>query len=116
MVQRKKQEHLESCILPTISSILTAPYESPLHEIKPDTIMRFIANSTRAECCAPGVNIHNRLALCFVKEMQNNVSNKEMCKVLAKALIMLEPSMQDNMDLKLDLKERAEKLIKVKNV
>ncbi|XP_055916686.1 condensin complex subunit 3 isoform X2 [Eupeodes corollae] len=111
LIQRKKQDYLHPCLLPTVSQVIGAPYESPLHEIKPETVLRFVIDATRPEFCSPGANIHNKLALSFLQEMQNNIANKDLCKILSKELLTLEMVVQDDLTLKDQLKGIAEKLI-----
>uniref|UniRef100_W8B3V5 Condensin complex subunit 3 n=1 Tax=Ceratitis capitata TaxID=7213 RepID=W8B3V5_CERCA len=113
LIQRKKHGLLQPCLLPMITTVLSAPYENPLHDIRPETIARFIIDSTRQESSLITDGwIHNKIAHTFLQEMLNNLSNKELCKLLAKELITLELSVVQNEQLKLEMKESADKLIK----
>uniref|UniRef100_A0A1A9WQH7 Nuclear condensin complex subunit 3 C-terminal domain-containing protein n=1 Tax=Glossina brevipalpis TaxID=37001 RepID=A0A1A9WQH7_9MUSC len=115
LIQNRKQALLQVCIMATINSILSAPYDSPLHDIRPDTITRFIIDATRPDSNANKneENIHNQLALSFLNEMVSNANNKELCKLLAKELLTLEVNVQ-NQELKNKMKELADKLIQSK--
>ncbi|KAL9918081.1 condensin complex subunit 3-like [Glossina fuscipes fuscipes] len=115
LIQSRKQAMLQVCIMATINSILSAPYDSPLHDIRPDTITRFIIDATRPDSGANKneENIHNQLALTFLNEMVSNANNKELCKLLAKELLTLEVNVQKE-QLKNEMKELADKLIQSK--
>uniref|UniRef100_A0A1A9Z578 Nuclear condensin complex subunit 3 C-terminal domain-containing protein n=1 Tax=Glossina pallidipes TaxID=7398 RepID=A0A1A9Z578_GLOPL len=115
LIQSRKQSMLQVCIMATINSILSAPYDSPLHDIRPDTITRFIIDATRPDSSTNKneENIHNQLALTFLNEMVSNANNKELCKLLAKELLTLEVNVQKE-QLKNEMKELADKLIQSK--
>lgn len=98
----------------TVNSVLTASYDSPLHDIRPETITRFIIDATRTDAISNNrENSHNKLALVFLNEMINNANNKELCKLLAKELITLEINMIHQEDLKNEMKELTGKLMVV---
>ena len=101
--------------MPTVNSVLAASYDSPLQDIRPATITRFIIDASRPEPNSGivGSEIHNRIAKTFVHEMLNNVSNKELCKLLAKELLTLEVCLSNDTELKTELKQNVDKLIKV---
>lgn len=107
LIQRGKQACLERALLPTVSTILDAPHESPLREIKPDSVVKFVVNSTMPCPATSGSNIHNSIARSFLKHMHEHISNKELLKVLSKELQTLEvdPVCRD------ELKELAESLL-----
>ncbi|CAD7077192.1 unnamed protein product [Hermetia illucens] len=111
LIKRKKHEHLQPCLLPTISTIMSAPYDSPLHEIKPDNVLRFVIDSTRPIHNSSGPNIHDNLALSFLREMQNNISNKELLKILAKELTTLSISASDESSSRDEMREGIAKLL-----
>lgn len=111
LMKLKKQEYLQPALLPTISTIISAPNDSPLREIKPETVSKFIIDSTRPEFCSPGLNIHNTIALTFMQEMQNNISNRELLRILSKELTYLEISVTDDTSLRNDLKSCCEKIL-----
>uniref|UniRef100_A0A0K8V8N4 Condensin complex subunit 3 n=2 Tax=Bactrocera latifrons TaxID=174628 RepID=A0A0K8V8N4_BACLA len=113
LIQCKRHGLLQPCLLPMLTTVLSAPYENPLHEIRPETITRFIIDSTRQES-SPITDgwIHNKIAQTILQEMLNNLTNKDLCKLLAKELITLELSVTQNEQLKRELKETADKLIK----
>lgn len=116
LIQCKRHGLLQPCLLPMLTTVLSAPYENPLHEIRPETITRFIIDSTRQES-SPITDgwIHNKIAQTILQEMLNNLTNKDLCKLLAKELTTLELSVTQNEQLKRELKETADKLIKVKS-
>ncbi|XP_055374016.1 condensin complex subunit 3 isoform X2 [Condylostylus longicornis] len=111
LIKKKRQEYLQPCLLPTINTILTAPYDSPFHEIKPETVIKFVVDATRPQFCSTGLNIHNTIALSFMQEMQNNLSNKELVKILSKELFSLEISASDDAPLRNDLGKCCDKLL-----
>lgn len=99
----------------TVNSVLSAPYDSPLHDIRPETITHFIIDTTRPEALA-GINSensHNMLASIFLNEMVNNSNNKDLCKLLAKDLLSLEVNLGNDEALKREMKELADKIIQV---
>ena len=51
-----------------------------------------------------------------MQEMQNNIDNKDLAKLLSKELITLELSIADDLPLKNDLKNCCKKLLKVSNL
>ncbi|XP_011181583.2 condensin complex subunit 3 isoform X2 [Zeugodacus cucurbitae] len=112
LIQCKRHGLLQPCLLPMLTTVLSAPYENPLHEIRPETITRFIIDSTRQESSSITDGwIHNKIAETILQEMLNNLTNKDLCKLLAKELITLELSVTQNEQLKREMKETADKLI-----
>jgi len=95
--------------LPTLYTILEAPNESPLRDIKPQIVLKFIIDSTRPQFCSPGLNIHNTIAISFLNALLENTNNKNLIKLLSKELIKLEIS--DDPVLRNDLKVNVEKFI-----
>lgn len=89
---------------------MDAPNESPLREIKADSVIKFIVNSTMPNANSSDRDIHNKIALSFLKTMQEHTTNKELLKLLSKELQTLEitenPAMRD------ELKEEAAELLR----
>lgn len=109
LIQRGKQACLEKALLPTVSTILDAPHESALREIKPDSVVKFVINSTMPCPMTSGTNIHNTIARSFLKHMHEHISNKELLKILSKELQTLE--IDPNPSVREELKELAESLL-----
>lgn len=109
LIQRGKQSCLEPALLPTVFTILDAPHESPLREIKPDSVIKFVVNSTIPSSHSSGSNVHNTIARSFLKHMHEHVSNKELLKLLSKELQTLDAD--PNPALRDELKELAESLL-----
>lgn len=109
LIQRGKQACLEKALLPTVSTILDAPHESPLREIKADSVVKFVVNSTVPCSQTASTNIHNTIARSFLKHMHEHVSNKELLKVLSKELPTLD--IEANATVRDELKELAEILL-----
>lgn len=109
LIQRGKQACLEKALLPTVSTILDAPHESPLREIKADSVVKFVINSTMPCAQTANPNIHNTIARSFLKHMHDHVSNKELLKVLSKELQTLD--IDANGTVRDELKELAETLL-----
>lgn len=103
LIQRGKQSCLERALLPTVFTILDAPHESPLREIKADSVVKFVINSTAMPTSHLNGNIHNTIARSFLKHMQEHVSNKELLKILSKELqtLDIDPSAVAKDELKL---------------
>lgn len=110
LIQRGKQSCLERALLPTVFTILDAPHESPLREIKADSVLKFVVNTTMPNSHNSHANIHNVIAKSFLKHMHENVSNKELLKLLAKEMQTLD--IDPNPALRDELKELAENLLK----
>ncbi|XP_075166347.1 chromosome associated protein G [Haematobia irritans] len=116
LIQNRKQRLLQPCLMTTVNSVLSASYDSPLHDIRPETITHFIIDTTRPDALS-GINnenSHNMLASIFLSEMVNNPNNKELCKLLSKDLLSLELNLTNNTELKSEMKEMADKIIKNK--
>lgn len=109
LIQRGKQSCLERALLPTVAIILDAPNESPLREIKADSVIKFVVNSTMLNTPNANANIHNLIAKSFLKHMHEHVTNKELLKMLAKELQTLD--IDPTPALKIELKELAESLL-----
>lgn len=54
LIHHKKQECLESALIQTLTKVIEASSESPLHEVKIDTILKFIISSTMPMFCNSG--------------------------------------------------------------
>lgn len=61
LVTTKRQECLQPALLPTLYTILEAPNESPLKEVKPETVLKFVIKSTEPACSSPGTQIEIRV-------------------------------------------------------
>lgn len=109
LIQRGKQSCLERALLPTVFTILDAPHESPLREIKAESVNKFVINSTMPSSHTSSTNIHNTIARSFLKNMDEHFSNKELLKVLSKELQTLD--IDPSPALKDELKELAESLL-----
>lgn len=106
-----KQELLQPCLISTVKSILNAPHDSPLLEIKPELILRFAIISTRKLHNVEGLNVHNVIGLSFLKEIENSFANKELCKLLSKDLVSLELDFQNDFELKSVMNHICDKLL-----
>lgn len=109
LIQRGKQICLEKALLPTIFTILDAPNESPLREIKPDLVIKFVINSTMPSANDTGPNIHANIAKSFLNQMFEQTSNKELLKVLSKELQTL--VIESNKTVRDELLELANNLL-----
>lgn len=54
VVRMKKQESLHNALIPTLITILEAPNDSPLREVKMDTVIKYVIGATRPVFCANG--------------------------------------------------------------
>lgn len=110
LIKRRRQECLAKALLPTLTTIVEAPNDSPLQEIKPETVIKFVINSTIPSYCSPGLNIHNDIAMSFLNVMNdNNNTNKDLLKILSKELLTLEIS--DDQTLRNDLQQCSDDLL-----
>lgn len=109
LVKRRQQECLAKALLPTLNIILEAPNDSPLRELRPETVIRFVVRSTIPAYCSPGLNIHNDIALSFLSVMNDSASNQGLLKLLSKELLTLE--MSDDTSLRADLQRVSDNLL-----
>lgn len=58
LIHQKKQDCLEAALIQTLTKIIEASNESPLHDIKIETVLRFIINSTMPVYCKTGKFCH----------------------------------------------------------
>lgn len=90
LIRRKRQELLHDALIPTMFTLLEAPYDSPLREVKLETILRYVIEATRPIFCSSGLNLHNSLACKFLAVMKENPDNKNILKIFSKELLVLE--------------------------
>lgn len=109
LIKLQQQECMAKALLPTLFIILDAPNDSPLQEVKPESIIKFVVNSTMPAYCSPGLNIHNDIALQFLSVMNDNTSNKDLLKLLSKELLTLQVS--DDSSLRDDLQSVSDDLL-----
>lgn len=109
LIQRRKQIVLQKALLPTIFTILDAPHESPLREIKPDHVIKFVINSTVQTATDTNAHIHTEVARTFLQRMVEQLSNKDVLKLLSKELQTLDISTEQS--VRDELKELAHKLL-----
>lgn len=114
LIQKKRQECLQEALIPTLITLLDAPYDSPLQEIKMDVIVQYVIESTRPIYCSTGLNLHNQLAIMFFQLMTENLENKNVLQIFSKELLVLEVS--DDPTLKTDLKACVDKLLENPNL
>ncbi|KAL7051709.1 hypothetical protein ACKWTF_004579 [Chironomus riparius] len=110
LIKRKKQELLHDALVPTILTLFEAPYDSPLREVKLETVLKYIVGATRPIFCSNGLNLHNTLSMKFVELMKDNPDSKEILKVFSKELLELE--IGEDPLLKKDLFKQVEQLLK----
>lgn len=110
IVKLKKQESLQEALVPTLVTLLEAPYDSPLHEVKQETVIKYVIGATRPIFCSNGLNLHNTLALKLIELLKDNPQNKEIIKVFSKEFLTLEIS-EDPL-LKMDMAGHIESLLK----
>lgn len=90
LIKRRKQELLHDALIPTIITLLEAPYDSPLREVKLETVLKYIVEATRPIFCSNGLNLHNTLSMKFVEMMKENPDSKEILRIFSKELLQLE--------------------------
>ncbi|XP_063701785.1 condensin complex subunit 3 [Culicoides brevitarsis] len=112
LINRRQQELLQQALFPTLKQIIDAPAESPLQDVETTKLVQFVINSTRPEFSAPGLNIHNTIAMHFFninKDESDSESNTELIKLLAGELHTLEIS---DGYLRDDFKETVDEFLK----
>lgn len=108
IVRMKKQESLHDALIPTLVTLLEAPYDSPLREVKQESVIKYVVGATRPVFCSNGLNLHNTLGLKMIMLMKSNPDNKEIFKVFSKELLVLE--IGDDPQLKKDMLTHLETL------
>lgn len=109
LINRRRQECLQKALVQTLFLILDAPNDSPQQEIKPETIIKFVINSTIPAYCTPGLHLHNEIAASFVTVMSEHASNKDLLKLLSKEMLMLQIS--NDAKVRYNLKVASEPLL-----
>lgn len=112
LIQNKLQECLQEALVPTLLTLWAAPYDSPLQEVKIETILKYVIESTRPVYCSSGLNLHNTIAIKFLEIMLDNKQNRDTLKVFSKELLLLEIS--DDSSLKSDLIVLVDQLLDVR--
>ncbi|XP_037047137.1 condensin complex subunit 3-like isoform X4 [Bradysia coprophila] len=92
LIHHKKQECLEAALIQTLTKIIEASNESPLHEVKIETVLRFIISSTLPVYCKAGAKIHDNIALSLLKWMKTNAANRDVLKIASKEILSLDIS------------------------
>ncbi|XP_053674232.1 condensin complex subunit 3 [Anopheles nili] len=110
LIKKRRQEIMQKALLSTLFTVLEAPNESPLAEIRPETVIKFVVDSTQPVFCSPGVNPHNTIALTFLRVMRDNVSLKDLLKLLSCELVTLD--IKDDPVLRSDLACKADEILK----
>ncbi|XP_055625380.1 condensin complex subunit 3 [Toxorhynchites rutilus septentrionalis] len=109
LIVKKRQEILQKALLTTLFTIMEAPSDSPLQEVKPEHVLKFVVDSTKPVFCSPGLNPHNTIAMSFLQVILDNLNYKDLLKLLTKELLSLEIS--DDAVLKNDLKVCIESVL-----
>lgn len=101
MVKYKKQESLSEALILTLKTLIDSPHDSPLREVKIETVLRYVIEVTRPVFCSNGLNLHNDLSIKLLEFISENNEEKELFKVIPKELLTLE--IGDDPILKRDL-------------
>uniref|UniRef100_A0A182M4E0 Nuclear condensin complex subunit 3 C-terminal domain-containing protein n=1 Tax=Anopheles culicifacies TaxID=139723 RepID=A0A182M4E0_9DIPT len=101
LIAKRRQELMQKALLSTLFLVLEAPSESPLAEIQPESVIKFVVDSTRPVFCNPGVNPHNTIAVTFLRVMRDNITLKDLLKLLSKELLVLD--IKEDTGLRVDL-------------
>lgn len=103
---RKKQDCLAEALIPSLKTLIDSPYDSPLREVKIETVVKFVVNLTRPVYCSNGLNLHNVLAMKLLEFMTDKMEDKEVSKFIPKELMTLEisddPLLRKDMIAKID--------------
>lgn len=133
LIQHKKQDCLEAALIQTLTKIIEASSESPLHEVKIETVLKFIINSTLPVYCKAGkyllsfvsvwanvfidhsfisgVKIHDNISTSLLKWMKNNATNRELLKITSKEILALDIS--DDNEIRNKLQEYVDQLLEM---
>ncbi|XP_052860170.1 condensin complex subunit 3 [Anopheles cruzii] len=109
LANRKRQDLLQKALLGTLFTILEAPNTSPLAEVRPETVVKFVINLTQPVFCNPGVHPHNTIAVTFLRVMQDNLALKDLLKLMSGAVLGLDIS--EDPALRTDLATAANEIL-----
>ncbi|XP_053663980.1 condensin complex subunit 3 [Anopheles marshallii] len=109
LIAKRRQELMQKALLNTLFHVLEAPNESPLAEVRPESVIKFVVDSTRPVFCNPGVNPHNTIAVTFLRVMRDNITLKDLLKLLSKELLVLD--IKDDAILRSDLANTAGEIL-----
>uniref|UniRef100_A0A182NH86 Nuclear condensin complex subunit 3 C-terminal domain-containing protein n=1 Tax=Anopheles dirus TaxID=7168 RepID=A0A182NH86_9DIPT len=110
LIERRRQEIMQKALLSTLFLVLEAPNESPLAEVRPETVIKFVIDSTRPVFCIAGVNPHNTIAVSFLRVMRDNISLKDLLRLLSSELLTLD--IKEDAGLRTDLANTADELMR----
>uniref|UniRef100_A0A182JQ35 Nuclear condensin complex subunit 3 C-terminal domain-containing protein n=1 Tax=Anopheles christyi TaxID=43041 RepID=A0A182JQ35_9DIPT len=110
LIAKRRQELMQKALLSTLFLVLEAPNESPLAEVRPESVIKFVVDSTQPVFCNPGVNPHNTIAVTFLRVMRDNITLKDLLKLLSKELLGLD--IKDDPVLRNDLAGTADEILK----
>lgn len=105
----KKQESLHDALIPTLVTLFEAPVDSPLREVKQETVLKYVIGATRPVFCSNGLNLHNTLGLKLLQLMSENLESREIHRIFSKELLLLE--IGDDPLLKKDMIAKIEALL-----
>lgn len=78
LIHQKKQECLEAALIQTLTKIIEASSESPLHEVKIETVLKFIISSTLPLYCKTGeYNKFYLFKLIFITNRPKTISRSQ---------------------------------------
>uniref|UniRef100_A0A182WLX4 Nuclear condensin complex subunit 3 C-terminal domain-containing protein n=1 Tax=Anopheles minimus TaxID=112268 RepID=A0A182WLX4_9DIPT len=109
LIAKRRQELMQKALLSTLFLVLEAPNENPLAEIRPESVIKFVVDSTRPVFCSPGVNPHNTIAATFLRVMRDNITLKDLLKLLSKELLVLD--IKDDAVLRTELANTAVEIL-----
>lgn len=106
LVKHKKQELLAEALVLTLKTLIESPHDSPLREVKLETVVQYVIEVTRPVFCANGLNLHNVLSMKLLEFMADNLEEKEIVKIIPKELLTLEigddPLLKRDLIVKID--------------
>uniref|UniRef100_A0A4Y0BE79 Nuclear condensin complex subunit 3 C-terminal domain-containing protein n=1 Tax=Anopheles funestus TaxID=62324 RepID=A0A4Y0BE79_ANOFN len=109
LIAKRRQEVMQKALLNTLFNVLEASSESPLAEVRPESVIKFVIDSTRPVFCNAGVNPHNTIAVTFLRVMRDNITLKDLLKLLSKELLVLD--IKDDVRLRTDLANAASEIL-----
>lgn len=107
LIERGKQSCLQDALLPTILAILEGYDEEPDRFESPASVIQFVVNTTRQN--NKKKEMHTAIARTFLNHMLEHVDEKNVLKLLADHLSILE--VDANHNVRNELKEIAQRIL-----
>lgn len=112
LIRKKRQYCLQEALFQTVYQIIDS--SEGRYGFQPETVIKFVVNSTIPADRRSKANVHNELAFTFLKAMDEKSSEPELLKIISKQFLQLE--IGDTIELKEKLENEINKLLSNNNI